>query len=224
MRPVSKICGRNSILAIGANTYKSLGIPSDDAEGVLSAEELFRTMGDGNAPDLKGKWVDIVGGGNVAMDCTHPAMRLGAASVKCVYRRRQADMTALAEEVEGAIAETCEMVTMMAPVRVESDENGKVAALIVQSQIPGGRSSPARTDKDEVRIECDMVIGVIGQAVDSIPFAEGAERGGRLPGLRSGGRGQRQAVRSLPEEGMKVLTDTPRVRAARRTNVQLALS
>ena len=162
-------------LAIGAHTYKSLGVPGDDAEGVLSAVELLRAMGDGNAPDLKGKRVVIVGGGNVAMDCTRTAMRLGAASVKCVYRRRQADMTALAEEVEGAIAETCEMVTMMAPVRVETDENGKVAALIVQPQIPGkvewGRPSPARADKDEVRIECDVVIGAIGQVVDSAPFA-----------------------------------------------------
>ena len=162
-------------LAIGAHTYKSLGVPGDDAEGVLSAVELLRAMGDGNAPDLKGKRVVIVGGGNVAMDCTRTAMRLGAASVKCVYRRRQADMTALAEEVEGAIAETCEMVTMMAPVRVETDGDGKVAALIVQPQIPGaverGRPSPAPADKGEVRIECDVVIGAIGQVVDSAPFA-----------------------------------------------------
>lgn len=164
-------------LAIGAHAYKSLGVPGDDAEGVLSAVELLRAMGDGSAPDLKGKRVVIVGGGNVAMDCTRTAMRLGAASVKCVYRRRQADMTALAEEVEGAIAETCEMVTMMAPVRVETDENGRVAALIVQPQIPGkvewGRPSPARADRDEIRIQCDVVIGAIGQVVDSAPFAAG---------------------------------------------------
>ena len=162
-------------LAIGAHTYKSLGVPGDGAGGVLSAVELLRAMGDGNAPDLAGKRVVVVGGGNVAMDCTRTAMRLGAASVKCVYRRRQADMTALAEEVEGAIAETCEMVTMMAPVRVETDENGRVAALIVQPQIPGkvewGRPSPARADRDEVRIECDVIIGAIGQVVDSAPFA-----------------------------------------------------
>lgn len=162
-------------LAIGAHTYKSLGVPGGDAEGVLSAVELLRAMGDGNAPDLAGKRVVIVGGGNVAMDCTRTAMRLGAASVKCVYRRRQLDMTALAEEVEGAIAETCEMVTMMAPVRVETDENGKVAALVVQPQIPGaydrGRPKPAKAAKDEVRIECDVVIGAIGQVVDSASFA-----------------------------------------------------
>ncbi len=162
-------------LAIGAHSYRPLGVPGDDAENVLSAVELLRAMGDGQAPDLKGKRVVIVGGGNVAMDCTRTAMRLGARSVQCVYRRRQADMTALAEEVEGAIAEHCEMVTMMAPVRVETDGSGKVAALVVQPQIPGaydgGRPKPARADRDEVRIECDVVIGAIGQVVDSAPFA-----------------------------------------------------
>ena len=110
------------------------------------------------------------------MDCTRTAMRLGAKEVKCVYRRRQQDMTALAEEVEGAIAESCEMVTMMAPVRVEKDEKGNVAALIVQPQMPGaydrGRPRPVKADLEEVRLECDVIVAAIGQVVDSASFAE----------------------------------------------------
>ncbi len=78
------------------------------------------------------------------MDCTRTAKRLGAKEVKCVYRRRQKDMTALPEEVEGAIAENCEMVTMMAPVRVEKDAEGNVAALIVQPQIPAHTTGAVR--------------------------------------------------------------------------------
>ena len=162
-------------LAIGAHSYRALGVEGDDANNVLSAVELLRAMGDGNAPDLAGKRVVIVGGGNVAMDCTRTAMRLGAKSVQCVYRRRQQDMTALPDEIEGAIAEHCEMVTMMSPVRVEKDENGNVAALIIQPQIPGayayGRPKPVSADKDEVRIPCDVIIGAIGQVVDSAAFA-----------------------------------------------------
>ena len=103
-------------------------------------------------------------------------MRLGAKEVKCVYRRRQKDMTALPEEVEGAIAESCEMVTMMAPVRVEKDDKGNVAALIVQPQIPGaydrGRPRPVKADREEVRLECDVIVAAIGQVVDSATFAE----------------------------------------------------
>lgn len=110
------------------------------------------------------------------MDCTRTAMRLGAASVQCVYRRRQADMTALPEEVEAAIAEQCEIITMMVPVRVEKDERGAVCALIVQPQIPGsyaqGRPKPMPADKPEVRIPCDVLIAAIGQVVDSAGFAQ----------------------------------------------------
>jgi len=162
-------------IAIGAHAANSLGIEGENADGVLSAVELLRAMGDNDKPDFKGKRVVIVGGGNVAMDCTRTSMRLGAESVACVYRRRQEDMTALPEEVEGAIAETCELMTMMAPVRIETDESGKVTALIVQPQIPGpydrGRPKPVRADVDEVRIPCDIVIAAIGQAIDSEAFA-----------------------------------------------------
>ena len=163
-------------IAIGAHAANSLGVPGEDAGNVLSAVELLRAMGDQEKLDLKGKRVVVVGGGNVAMDCTRTAMRLGAKEVKCVYRRRQKDMTALAEEVEGAIAESCEMVTMMAPVRVEKDKDGNVAALIVQPQLPGaydrGRPKPVKADREEVRLECDVIVAVIGQVVDSATFAE----------------------------------------------------
>jgi NADPH-dependent glutamate synthase beta subunit-like oxidoreductase len=163
-------------ISIGAHLANKLRIEGEDAEGVLSAVELLRAMGDDNKPDFSGRRVVIVGGGNVAMDCTRTAVRLGAESVTCVYRRRQEDMTAQVEEVEGAIAETCELMTMMAPVRVETDSEGKVAALIVQPQIPGaydrGRPKPVNADKDEVRIECDYIIAAIGQSIDAGLFEE----------------------------------------------------
>lgn len=162
-------------ISIGAHNANTLGIDGEDAENVLSAVELLRAMGDDNKPDFTGKRVAIVGGGNVAMDCTRTAKRLGAKEVKCVYRRRQVDMTALPEEIEGAIAEECEMVTMMAPVRVEKDAAGKVAALIVQPQIPGayagGRPKPTKASLPEVRIECDIIVCAIGQSIDSKDFA-----------------------------------------------------
>ena len=94
-------------IAIGAHTDKKLNLPGEDARGVISAVEMLRSIGNGTLPDFSGRNVVIVGGGNVAMDCTRSARRLGADHVTCVYRRRQIDMTALQEEVEGAIAEGC---------------------------------------------------------------------------------------------------------------------
>ena len=170
------ICAENDAvyLAIGAHGANALGIEGEDAENVFSAVELLRAMGDHDRPDFRGKRVVIVGGGNVAMDCTRTSIRLGASEVKCVYRRRIEDMTALPEEVEGAIAETCEVIPMEAPVRIEKDADGKVAALWVQPQIPGsydrGRPKPVKASLPEVRIECDIVIAAIGQAVDSKTF------------------------------------------------------
>ena len=98
-------------IAIGAHTDKKIGMEGEDAQGVISAVEMLRNIGDGNPPDFTGKRVIVVGGGNVAMDCTRSALRLGASSVGIAYRRRQNDMTALPEEVEGAIAEGAEPVS-----------------------------------------------------------------------------------------------------------------
>ena len=162
-------------ISIGAQTDKKLGVPGENSIGVMSAVSLLRGIGDGKLPDFAGKKVVVVGGGNVAMDCTRTAKRLGAASVTCVYRRRQSDMTALAEEVEGAIAEGCEIYTMQAPVRIETDENENAVGLWVQKQLPGeidksGRPKPINADVPEELIPCDLIIVAIGQNVDFKPF------------------------------------------------------
>ncbi len=163
-------------ISIGAHSFKNLGIDGQDAKGILSAVDMLRGIADGQVPDFTGKDIVVVGGGNVAMDVTRTAKRLGANTVKCVYRRRQVDMTAQVEEVEGAIAEGCDIVPLMAPVRVETDEEGNAVALIVQPQIPGeyawGRPKPVNANRPEERIACDIIIGAIGQAIDSDGFME----------------------------------------------------
>ena len=92
-------------ISIGAHTDKKMGIEGEDSQGVISAVEMLREVGRNRMPDFKGKRVVVIGGGNVAMDCTRSAIRLGADKVICVYRRRKKDMTALPDEVEGAIGD-----------------------------------------------------------------------------------------------------------------------
>jgi NADPH-dependent glutamate synthase beta subunit-like oxidoreductase len=92
-------------IALGAHTDKKTGIEGEDADGVISAVEMLREIGDDHMPDFRNKDIVVIGGGNVAMDVCRSAVRLGARKVSCVYRRRQEDMTALPEEVEGAVAE-----------------------------------------------------------------------------------------------------------------------
>ncbi|MCC8017856.1 MAG: FAD-dependent oxidoreductase [Lachnospiraceae bacterium] len=163
-------------VAIGAHTDKKLRLEGEDSKNVISAVEMLREIGDDNYPDYTGKDIIVVGGGNVAMDCARTAVRCHAASVKVVYRRRQEDMTALAEEVESALAEGVEMVTLNAPMRIEADAEGKAAALWVQPQVIGqvknGRPAPRNANKPEERMACDIILVTVGQDIVSGPFAE----------------------------------------------------
>lgn len=196
-------------IAIGAHTDKKIGIEGEDAKGVISAVEMLRRIGEEKMPDFKDKTVVIIGGGNVAMDCTRSAVRLGAKKVGIAYRRRQDDMTALPEEVEGAIAEGAELYGLKAPHHIEADENGNVTALWVEPQIIGpidawGRARPIRADVPLLRIPCDIVVVAIGQGIEIHHFEESGvsvkrgtiaamsdseveDENGVLPGVFAGG-------------------------------------
>ena len=175
-------------ISIGAHTDKKTGIEGEDSQSVISAVELLRRIGDEEMPDFTGQQVVVIGGGNVAMDVTRSAIRLGAAKVTCVYRRRQEDMTAQAEEVEGAIAEGAEILTLQAPLRIEADEQGRAAALWTQPQIIGemdrqGRPRPGTASVEPRRIPADIIIVAIGQGIESHGFEQSGiqiQRGGTL--------------------------------------------
>ena len=94
-------------IAIGAHSDKKIGIEGEDAGGVISAVEFLRAIGDGKYPDLSGKKVCVIGGGNVAMDVARSSVRLGANKVAVAYRRRKADMTALPEELSYQLCGVC---------------------------------------------------------------------------------------------------------------------
>ena len=162
-------------IAIGAHNDKKLGLEGEDGENVISAVSLLRGIGEGDIPDFTGKRVCVVGGGNVSMDATRTALRLGAEHVTCVYRRRVEDMTALSEEIEEAMAEGCQILPLQAPARIETDSEGKVAALWTQPQLIGpygrdGRPKPQNAQTKQFRIPCDYVIVAIGQAIVAQPF------------------------------------------------------
>ena len=90
------------LITIGASTDKKLGLEGEDADGVLSAVQFLRNVGKNEIMDLTGKEVAVIGGGNVSMDAVRTAKRLGAKKVSIVYRRRVADMTALAGRNRGS--------------------------------------------------------------------------------------------------------------------------
>ena len=178
-------------IAIGAHQDKKTGIPGENSKNVISAVEMLRAIGDNEMPDFTGKQVVVIGGGHVAMDVTRSSIRLGADKVTCVYRRRQADMTALPDEITGALAEGAELMTLAAPVRIEADEDGAAKALWVQPQIIGevdkaGRPRPGKAALEEVRIPADVIVVAIGQGVEIQGFDQAGvpiQRGAFVAGL-----------------------------------------
>ena len=164
-------------IAIGAHQDKKTGIPGEDSKNVMSAVEMLRAIGDEQMPDFTGKKVVVIGGGNVAMDVTRSAVRLGADKVTCVYRRRIADMTALPDEISGALAEGAEIMDLAAPVRIEADADGVAKALWVQPQIIGavdkaGRPRPNKAALGEARLEADIIVVAIGQGIEIQGFTQ----------------------------------------------------
>lgn len=181
-------------IAIGAHQDKKVGIPGEDSRNVMSAVVMLRAIGDNNMPNFYGKQVVVIGGGNVAMDVVRSSIRLGADKVTCVYRRRTEDMTALPDEIEGALAEGAELMTLAAPVRIEADENHVARALWVQPQIIGevgkdGRPRPNKADLPEQRIPADVIVVAIGQGIEMQGFEQAGvpiKRGGTFVAALSG--------------------------------------
>ncbi|SDB30014.1 NAD(P)-binding protein [Eubacterium oxidoreducens] len=163
-------------VAIGAHTGKTLRLANTDAKGVSSAVDMLREIGYNRYPDFHGKKVAVVGGGNVAMDCARTSVRAGADEVTVIYRRRQEDMTALPSEVESAIAEGVEMLTLQAPGDIVVDDNGNCKGIKVQPQmigpVKGGRPAPVTADKPEGFVEADVILIAVGQDIVCQPFEE----------------------------------------------------
>ena len=164
------------LITIGASTDKKLGLEGEDANGIVSAVQFLRDVGHGKGMDLTGKEVAVIGGGNVSMDAVRTAKRLGAKKVSIVYRRRIADMTALPGEIEGAVAEGIEMMTLKAPSKLDIDENNNIKGIYVTPQmisaIRDGRASIKPTGEEDLYIPCDTLIVAIGQNIETEHFAK----------------------------------------------------
>jgi len=158
------------VLAIGAHKSRKLRVEGEDMEGVYHGVDFLRDIALGNAPDMAGKRVAIVGGGDVAIDVARSAWRLGASEVHLIYRRTRQDMPAHKEEIAAAEAEGTIFNFLTNPVRVLG-ENGKVTGVEVQNQILGEFDSSARRrpipqEGSNFVIEVDVLVPAIGQGVD----------------------------------------------------------
>lgn len=157
----------------GAGLPRFMGIPGENLNGVVSANEfltranLMKAYDDTyDTPIYVGRRVVVVGGGNVAMDAVRTAARLGA-ETHIVYRRSEAELPARAEEVHHAKQEGIEFRMLTNPVEVLGDEKGWVRGLrCVRMELgepdASGRRSPVAVEGSEFEIGCDVVIMALG--------------------------------------------------------------
>ncbi len=157
-------------IAAGANKPKRLGIPNEDAEGVLDALEFLRRV------NLKqkltiGKRIGIIGGGNAAVDVARVMKRIdNCEKITIIYRRTRKEMPALEEEINGAIEEGIEFLFLAAPKRILV-QNGKVVGLeCIRTKLgsvdESGRRSPVPIENSEFIIDLDNLVIAIGEGPD----------------------------------------------------------
>ncbi|WP_223291720.1 NADPH-dependent glutamate synthase [Defluviicoccus vanus] len=198
----------------GAGAPSFLGIPGEFAGQVYSANEFLtriNLMGGDKFPYLDtpitlGNSVVVIGAGNTAMDCLRVAKRLGVPTVRCVYRRTEAEAPARIEELRHAKEEGIEFLFLHAPVEIRTDADGNVAGMKVQKMVMGepdekGRRKPVPLD-EFVELDCDTVIyalgtnanPIIGQSAKDLALnkwgnivADDATQATNLPGVFAGG-------------------------------------
>ncbi|EJW13288.1 Glutamate synthase [NADPH] small chain [Rhodovulum sp. PH10] len=167
-------------IGTGAGYPTFPGIPGDNLNGVLSANELLtrcnmmRAKEEGfDTPLPRGARVAVIGAGNTAMDALRVSKRLGAAEVRCIYRRSRAEAPARLEEVHHAEEEGVEFHWLTAPVAVLDDGKGGVRGLRCQRMELGepdasGRRRPVPVEGSEYDYECDLVVVAIGTNANPI--------------------------------------------------------
>jgi len=164
----------------GAGAPSFLGIPGEHAGQVYSANEFLtrvNLMGGDRFPYLDtpiaiGRSVVVIGAGNTAMDCLRVAKRLGTPTVRCVYRRTEAEAPARVEELRHAKEEGIEFFFLHGPVAILTDAEGTVRGMKAQKMALGepddkGRRKPLPTG-EIVALDCDTVIYALGTQANPI--------------------------------------------------------
>ena len=166
-------------LALGAFNANAMGCAGEDADGVVTAVDFLGDL-ERDGTVACGKKVTVIGGGFTAMDACRTAVRLGAEEVTCLYRRSRKEMPAHHTEVDEAEEEGVRFVLQVAPVRVLTDDAGKVHGIeMIRMELgepdASGRRRPVPLEDSEFVVECDQVISAIGQypKLDGAGEAEG---------------------------------------------------
>ena len=141
---------------LGCHVGSPMGIPGEEAEGVVQGVDLLREIALGQKAKV-GKKMAVIGGGNVAFDVARTARRLGS-EVSILYRRTREEMPANNEEIEEALCEGIPIQYLAAPQEVVV-KDGKVEALrVIRMELgepdTSGRRRPIPNPGSEFTVDC----------------------------------------------------------------------
>jgi glutamate synthase (NADPH/NADH) small chain len=171
------------LLASGVYQARDIAAPGVGLPGITAALDYLTASNrnglgdevpdfDSGALDAKGKHVVVIGGGDTAMDCVRTAVRQGAKSVKCLYRRDRANMPGSQREVKHAEEEGVEFVWLTAPQAfLGNDKVSHVRSVRIHLGMPDatGRRTPQEIANSHLNIEADLVLKALGFDPEDLP-------------------------------------------------------
>ncbi len=176
--------GYNAIfVSVGAHRGIDMGIEGEATTGIVDGVDFLRKVNLGEKVEV-GEKVTVIGGGNVAIDASRTALRLGAKEVTILYRRTRAEMPASPEEIDEALEEGVKIVYLAAPIRAMRTD-GRLNVESIGMQLgkvdTSGRRRPEPIEGSEFVGVYDTMIKAIGQeSVLPDKFGLLAGRGGRV--------------------------------------------
>jgi glutamate synthase (NADPH/NADH) small chain len=206
--PFQQLLDDYDAVFLGMGTYTSMkgGFPGEDLPGVVEALPYLVANVNRNQAwakpgevfhDMKGQRVVVLGGGDTAMDCNRSAVRQGAVSVTCAYRRDEANMPGSRREVANAREEGVQFLFNRQPVAIVGDgkvEGVKVVTTELGPPDASGRRVPVEVAGSEAIIPADKVIIAFGFRPSPAPwfaqFGIDTESDGRIRLVKSGPAGQ----------------------------------
>ena len=182
------IRGKHDAVLIATGVYKSRDLPDAEAEGIVRAIDYLtasnrKSFGDiveefeSGELNAAGKRVVVIGGGDTAMDCVRTAIRQGAQSVKCLYRRDRANMPGSQREVQNAEEEGVEFVWLAAPAGFEGDAVTGVNVQTMRLGAPDatGRQMPQVIEGADYVEPADLAVMALGFEPEDLPKLWGVE-------------------------------------------------
>ncbi|HSW43389.1 MAG TPA: FAD-dependent oxidoreductase, partial [Patescibacteria group bacterium] len=156
-----------TFIAAGAQRAKTLGLPDEDAQGVIDGVAFLRSVREGR-PVAIGARVGVVGGGDSAVDCARTARRVGAAAVSLIYRRTIDQMPADPEEIHALREEGIAIIELARPVGIHAPGNRLAGLVCTRTEYRGdqdaeGRKVPHDIPGSEFEIELDTLVLAISQ-------------------------------------------------------------